>query len=112
MFRKIAEILSIPELRRKILVTLGLLVVYRMGAFISLPGVDTAAVQELLQQGGAEGGIAAILRVASALTGGALAQATLFALGIIGEYLARMHFRMMERPPYAVAERTFSPPES
>lgn len=30
----------------------------------------------------------------------------LFALGIIGEYLARMHFRMMERPPYAVRERT------
>jgi glycosyltransferase involved in cell wall biosynthesis len=32
--------------------------------------------------------------------------AQLFALGIIGEYLARMHFRMMERPPYAVGERT------
>ncbi len=31
----------------------------------------------------------------------------LFALGIIGEYLARMHFRMMERPPYAVRSRTF-----
>jgi undecaprenyl-phosphate 4-deoxy-4-formamido-L-arabinose transferase len=28
--------------------------------------------------------------------------AQLFALGIIGEYLARMHFRMMDRPPYAV----------
>jgi undecaprenyl-phosphate 4-deoxy-4-formamido-L-arabinose transferase len=32
--------------------------------------------------------------------------AQLFALGIIGEYLARMHFRMMERPTYAVAETT------
>jgi undecaprenyl-phosphate 4-deoxy-4-formamido-L-arabinose transferase len=31
--------------------------------------------------------------------------AQLFALGIIGEYLARMHFRMMERPTYAVRER-------
>ena len=30
--------------------------------------------------------------------------AQLFALGIIGEYLARMHFRMMERPPYTVRE--------
>jgi undecaprenyl-phosphate 4-deoxy-4-formamido-L-arabinose transferase len=29
----------------------------------------------------------------------------LFALGIIGEYLARMHFRMMDRPTYAVRER-------
>ncbi len=33
----------------------------------------------------------------------------LMALGIIGEYLARMHFRMMERPPYAVREETRSP---
>ena len=34
------------------------------------------------------------------------AGAQLFALGIIGEYLARMHFRMMERPAYAVSSRT------
>jgi undecaprenyl-phosphate 4-deoxy-4-formamido-L-arabinose transferase len=34
--------------------------------------------------------------------------AQLFALGIIGEYLARMHFRTMDRPPYAVRERTDS----
>ncbi len=33
----------------------------------------------------------------------------LFALGIIGEYLARMHFRMMERPSYAVRARVTSP---
>jgi len=30
--------------------------------------------------------------------------AQLFAIGIIGEYLARMHFRMMERPTYAIRE--------
>ena len=32
--------------------------------------------------------------------------AQLFALGILGEYLARIHFRTMERPPYLVRERT------
>ncbi len=37
--------------------------------------------------------------------------AQLFALGIIGEYLARMHFRMMDRPPYAVRDDTASPPD-
>jgi hypothetical protein len=36
--------------------------------------------------------------------------AQLFALGIIGEYLARMHFRMMDRPSYAVRETTFEHP--
>ena len=33
------------------------------------------------------------------------AGAQLFALGIIGEYLARMHFRMMDKPPYAIRRR-------
>jgi undecaprenyl-phosphate 4-deoxy-4-formamido-L-arabinose transferase len=33
--------------------------------------------------------------------------AQLFALGVMGEYLSRMHFRMMERPPYAVRAKTY-----
>jgi glycosyltransferase involved in cell wall biosynthesis len=33
----------------------------------------------------------------------------LFALGIIGEYLARMHFRMLEKPPYVVRQQTYPP---
>jgi undecaprenyl-phosphate 4-deoxy-4-formamido-L-arabinose transferase len=37
--------------------------------------------------------------------------AQLFALGIIGEYLARMHFRMMERPTYTVRTTTTEDPE-
>ena len=32
--------------------------------------------------------------------------AQLFALGVIGEYLARMHFRLMDRPPYAIRDDT------
>ena len=36
--------------------------------------------------------------------------AQLFALGIIGEYLARMHFRIMDRPPYAVRTQTEAAP--
>jgi len=36
----------------------------------------------------------------------------LLSLGIFGEYLARMHFRIMDKPPYAVSETTFSKPEA
>ena len=36
----------------------------------------------------------------------------LFALGIIGEYLARMHYRLMERPPYIVRDKTHSNQET
>ena len=35
--------------------------------------------------------------------------AQLFALGMIGEYLARMHFRLMEKPTYAIRDRTGGP---
>jgi undecaprenyl-phosphate 4-deoxy-4-formamido-L-arabinose transferase len=38
--------------------------------------------------------------------------AQLFALGIIGEYLARMHFRVMDRPPYSIRESAGGPPHS
>jgi undecaprenyl-phosphate 4-deoxy-4-formamido-L-arabinose transferase len=36
--------------------------------------------------------------------------AQLFALGVIGEYLSRMHFRLMDRPPYAIREATAEDP--
>ena len=36
-----------------------------------------------------------------------LSGAQLFALGVMGEYLSRMHFRMMERPPFAIRAKTY-----
>jgi undecaprenyl-phosphate 4-deoxy-4-formamido-L-arabinose transferase len=38
--------------------------------------------------------------------------AQLFALGVIGEYLSRMHFRLMDRPPYTIREATMVDPVS
>jgi glycosyltransferase involved in cell wall biosynthesis len=58
-------------------------------------------------QGGAVPGFPFLASVIAIFSG-----AQLFALGIIGEYLARMHFRMMDRPPYAIfsaTERVVSP---
>ena len=54
-----------------------------------------------LAQGSAVPGFAFLASIIAVFSG-----AQLLALGIIGEYLARMHFRTMERPPYAVRERT------
>lgn len=52
--------------------------------------------------GGAVPGFAFLASLISIFSG-----AQLFALGVIGEYLARMHFRMMDRPPYAVRAKTY-----
>lgn len=52
---KMKEIWAIPELKNRILLTLGLLAVYRFGSFVILPGIDTAEIQKQLSSGGEDG---------------------------------------------------------
>jgi preprotein translocase subunit SecY len=66
------------DLRNRILFTLGLLVVYRLGTFIPVPGIDGAALREFMEQ--AQQGIGGML---SMFTGGALGRMGIFALGIM-----------------------------
>ncbi|MBK6368499.1 MAG: preprotein translocase subunit SecY [Flavobacteriales bacterium] len=74
----IKNIWRIEELRSRILITLGLLLVYRIGSFIVLPGVDSAR----LAASGASGG-GGIVEILSIFTGGAFTRASIFALGIM-----------------------------
>ena len=72
------NIWKITELKDRILLTLGLLLVYRFGAQVVLPGIDASQL----------GGLAAstdegLLGLLNAFTGGAFANASVFALGII-----------------------------
>ena len=66
------------ELRQRILFTLGLLIVYRLGTFIPVPGIDGAALRSFMED--AQAGIGGIL---SMFTGGALSRMGIFALGIM-----------------------------
>ncbi|TNF62877.1 MAG: preprotein translocase subunit SecY, partial [Rhodobacteraceae bacterium] len=66
------------DLRNRILFTLGLLIVYRLGTFIPVPGIDGVALREFVDQAGA--GIAGMV---SMFTGGALGRMGIFALGIM-----------------------------
>ena len=73
------NIFKIPELRTRVLFTLGMLVVYRIGAHIPTPGINGEALQEFLQkQGGA------LLGFLDIFSGGSLSRLTIFALGIFG----------------------------
>ncbi|MBK8499620.1 MAG: preprotein translocase subunit SecY [Flavobacteriales bacterium] len=74
----IKNIWRIEELRKRILITLGLLLVYRIGSFIVLPGVDSAVMAKEQASGG--GGLVEILSI---FTGGAFTRASIFALGIM-----------------------------
>ena len=66
------------DLRHRILFTLGLLIVYRLGTFIPVPGIDGQALRDFMQ--GAAAGLGGIL---SMFTGGALGRMGIFALGIM-----------------------------
>ena len=71
------NIFKIQELRQRILLTLGLLLIYRLGSYVVLPGIDPVALKE----GGSEGGgLAGILDL---FAGGAFSRASIFALGIM-----------------------------
>jgi preprotein translocase subunit SecY len=83
---------KIEELRNRILVTLGLLLVYRFGAQVVLPNIDAAQLAEF--SGKFEGGgIGAIL---NAFTGGAFANASVFALGIMPYISASIVVQLMQ----------------
>ncbi|PQJ33369.1 preprotein translocase subunit SecY [Salinibacter sp. 10B] len=87
----IRNIWNVQELRERILYTLGLLVVYRFGTFVTLPGVNAEALAQInAQQGG--GGIFGFLDM---FVGGAFKQAGIFALGIMPYITASIIIQLM-----------------
>ena len=87
-------IFHVPELRRKILITILFLCIYRIGYFIPLPVVDQAKMQEqmLQMQGGALG---QVLGLVSLFSGGNLSQACIFGLGIMPYISSSIIFQLL-----------------
>ena len=83
---------KIEELRNRIMVTLGLLLVYRFGAQVVLPGIDASRLAEFSGNFDA-GGIGGLL---NAFTGGAFANASVFALGIMPYISASIVVQLMQ----------------
>jgi preprotein translocase subunit SecY len=78
LITNIRNVFNIPELRNRILFTLGMLAVYRIGAHIPTPGINQDELSKFLQK---EGG--ALLGFLDIFSGGALSRMTIFALGIM-----------------------------
>jgi len=74
----VQNIFNIPDLRKRIAFMLALLAVYRIGAFIPTPGVDTTALKAFF-----ESGSGTLFGFADMFTGGNLSNLTIFALGIM-----------------------------
>jgi preprotein translocase subunit SecY len=80
LLRNFKNIFLVTDLRKKLFFTLGVFAVYRFGAHIPIPGINTAAFSALLGKGGAFGGMLSYLDLFS---GGALKRFAIFALGMI-----------------------------
>ncbi|AXG73193.1 preprotein translocase subunit SecY [Flavobacterium arcticum] len=89
-FEAFLNVWKIEELKNRILVTLGLLLVYRFGAHVTLPGIDATKLNNLSDQ--TEQGIGWLIDV---FTGGAFSQASVFALGIMPYISASIVVQLM-----------------
>jgi len=92
MLGKVIEIVRVPELRKKILWTLGLLFIYRLGNHILLPGVDPDAFLARISRQGT--GWIGVLNV---LSGGAIGSATVFSLGVMPYISASIVFSLLQK---------------
>ncbi|MRG94540.1 preprotein translocase subunit SecY [Polyangium spumosum] len=86
----IANFHKVPELRRRVIFTLVMLAVYRIGVFVTVPGVDRAAMSKYMakQSGG-------LLNFFNMFSGGALENFSLFALGIMPYISASIIIQLM-----------------
>ena len=90
MLDKFLNIFRIPDLRKRVLFTLGILAIYRLGAFIPTPGVDAKALEMMFNsQGGSLFGLADLFG------GGNLRRMTIFALGIMPYITASIIFQLL-----------------
>lgn len=90
MLEKLANIFRIPELRNRILFTMGILAVYRLGSHIPTPGINTQLLEQFFQQ---QSGSA--LGLVDMFSGGNLRRLTVFALGIMPYITASIIFQLL-----------------
>ncbi len=83
---------ALPDLRKRILFTLGILVLYQLAAHVPVPGVNQAALQSLLQGQGATSALANILNL---LSGGALSNFSVLAMGVYPYITAQIIIQLL-----------------
>jgi len=93
MWEKLRVVFTIPELRQKILLTLGLLAIYRIGWQIPLPMINQEALQQATGQQG--GGFGRMVEYAAVFSASNLSQATIFGLGIMPYISASIIFQLL-----------------
>ncbi len=91
MFKTISNIMKVADLRRKILFTLGVLIVYRIGAFIPVPNIDTELLTSVTESGAND-----VFTLFNTFTGGALFNFSIFAMGIMPYITASIIVQLLQ----------------
>lgn len=109
MVEKFLLLFKIPELRRKLLLTVVLLAVYRMGFWIPLPFVDQAAMQESIKamEEGGDSGFGQVMQIVALFSASKLGNATIFGLGIMPYISASIIFQLLGQvyPPLEALQK-------
>src|SRR3954467_4940909 len=98
MFQTLINIFRVPELRNKVLFTLLMLTIYRIGYHVPLPGVDQSqfeALQKKQQESGEGSATGRLANYVSLFSGGNLSQSTIFGLGVMPYISASIIFQLL-----------------
>ena len=97
MLQALINIFRIPDLRNRVLFTLSMLLIYRIGFWIPLPGVDQTRLAEFAEQASQDsGGFGRFIEYASIFTGGDFGRSTIFGLGIMPYITAAIIFQLLQ----------------
>jgi preprotein translocase subunit SecY len=88
----LSNLFRVPEIRNKLMITIGLLLAYRVGFHIPVPGVNYARLEAMIQQ---DGGLGYAFGIMNALSGGSIGSCRLFTLGVMPYISASIIFSLL-----------------
>lgn len=95
MVEAVRNVFALADLRRKLLITIGILVIYRMAAHVPVPGVDAEALKGVLDPGSASGGVGQLVGLLDLLSGGLVANFSVMAMGVYPYVTASIIFQLL-----------------
>ncbi|HMN95645.1 MAG TPA: preprotein translocase subunit SecY [Phycisphaerales bacterium] len=105
MLQALVNIFRIPDLRNRVLFTLGILAIYRIGFWIPIPGVDQQQLADLAKSAAeTSSAFGRLVQFASIFSGGNLGQSTIFGLGIMPYITASIIFQLLNSVVPALQE--------
>jgi preprotein translocase subunit SecY len=96
MLQAVRNAFALADLRRKLLVTIGILVIYRMAAHVPVPGVNKEALTNVLDPASGAGGVGQLVGLLDLLSGGLVANFSVMAMGVYPYVTASIILQLLQ----------------